>query len=353
MLYLCAIEWEWIAQRPHFLEMELEKHFEITVASPVHVLKKIKKQRNTRVPDSFFTFNLYPYQERVGFLAAQSKRVFRKRAGDINAYDILWLGSPLFIKYVPEDYKGMVIYDYMDDTISMQTSEVLIKAYTDQHNRLCERADIIFASSNYLMNLLPEGAKSKARLLRNAFRGEQLIPPAQSGVSETIRLGYVGTISSWMDWKTILQSLENIPNLEYHFWGPSDGETPQNEKIFYHGVVEHSKIADEIKDMDALLMPFVVNDIIKAVDPVKLYEYISYGKTVISVGYDEVQRFADFVWLYYSSEEYMNILKLLGEGKLESKYDEASQKEFLENNTWRHRAEQAHEDIANTYELRG
>ena len=49
-------------------------------------------------------------------------------------------------------------------------------------------------------------------------------------------------------------------------------------------------------------MPFKLNDIIRDVDPVKLYEYISMGKPVISVYYKEVNQFRDFVFSTFPDE---------------------------------------------------
>lgn len=54
----------------------------------------------------------------------------------------------------------------------------------------------------------------------------------------------------------------------------------------------------ESRNMDCLIMPFILNDIISDVDPVKLYEYISMGKNIISVKYREVKRFEKFVYFY-------------------------------------------------------
>ena len=278
MLYMCAVEWKWIAQRPQFLEMELEKDFEITVLSPIHVLKKIKTQKNTELPERFMEFSLLPYQEKVGIISGLSKALFKGKVKNIDEYDYVWLGSALFGKYIPEDYKGTVIFDYMDDCISMQPNPKMKAAYTKQQEKLTQRADLICASSEYLIGLLPENVKQKTILVRNAFRGKEIIPPTKIKADDVIKIGYVGTIAEWMDWGLLERCREKLGNVEYHFWGPVNSRPENEEGFVFHGVVEHSAIPEEIKDMHALMMPFIVNDIVKAVDPVKLYEYISYGK---------------------------------------------------------------------------
>ena len=346
---MCAIEWEWIAQRPHFLEMELEKYYDITVASPVHFLKRIKKQKSTTIPQTFFRFLLLPYQERIPLLSHISKKLFKKKVGDFKRFDAIWLGSPLFEKYIPDDYKDVIIYDYMDDCVSMMDSEAMKRAYSLQHNHLINRADIIFASSNYLVGLLPKEVLNKTILLRNAFRGKQRIAPEFRKPGKPVRLGYVGTISSWMDWELLKDSLEEKSDVEYHFWGPVNCNVEKDNHFIFHGIVEHNHIAEEIKDMDALIMPFVINDIVKAVDPVKLYEYISYGKIIICVGYEEIERFSDYVWLYYNEKTFIELIQKLGAGELFGKYTTESQKRFLDENTWEERAVVAHQQIEDIF----
>ena len=372
MLYMCAIEWKWIAQRPHFLEMELEKYYEVTVLSPVHVLKKIKSQKNTKLPARFKEFSLLPYQEKVRPVAKLSKSLFRSKVKNMNEYDIVWLGSALFEKYIPEDYTGTVVFDFMDDCISMQEDPRMKLAYQRAQERLYERANLICVSSNYLMNLLPEDVRKKAVLVRNAFRGEVRIPPETGDVnaafensaesesaenaenngntgnaadSKKVRIGYVGTIAAWMDFGLLKNSLDRFEKAEYHFWGPVDGEVVEREGFVYHGVVDHSEIPKTVAGMDALMMPFLVNDIVKAVDPVKLYEYISYGKNIICVNYEEVERFEPYVWLYRDEKEFDDLLERLCRGELKCKYDADMQKEFLEENTWARRAKVVYEAL--------
>ena len=55
-------------------------------------------------------------------------------------------------------------------------------------------------------------------------------------------------------------------------------------------------------------MPFVVNDIILSVDPVKLYEYLNFNKNIISVHYPEIDRFSDFVNFYNSNKELISVI---------------------------------------------
>lgn len=347
ILYMCAVEWNWIAQRPQFLEIELEKYFDITVFSPVHLLRNFKNQKNTIRPKQYKEFFILPYQEKIGLIRSLSKLLFKFMARDLYRYDIIWVGCSLYEKYIPSDYKGIIVFDYMDDNISMQTDVKMKKAYAFSQPRIMERADLICVSSNYLMNLISKEYQNKAKLVRNAFRGEVIIPPHKREISSKVRIGYVGTISKWMDFELLKRCTEKYKNVEFHFWGPVEVASEQSDRFFFHGVAEHSELPKLIEDMDALHMPFIVNDIVKAVDPVKLYEYISFGKPVICIDYDEVKRFENYVWLYDSEESYFRFIEGLSENNLPLKYDSEEQKRFLFSNTWEERARIVKEEIEN------
>ena len=108
----------------------------------------------------------------------------------------------------------------------------------------------------------------------------------------------------------------------------------KQERLYYEGVVEHKELYNRIREYDCLVMPFQVNEIVLSVDPVKLYEYISFGKCIISVFYPEIERFGDFVYFYRTAEEYSALLEELTRSGFPPKYSAGQQKEFLSENTW-------------------
>ena len=88
------------------------------------------------------------------------------------------------------------------------------------------------------------------------------------------------------------------------------------------------------RSYDCLIMPFVVNDIVRFVDPVKLYEYIAFGKCIVSIYYPEIERFRDFVFFYRTPEEYRKLLDKLTESGFPPKYTDVQRENFLKENTW-------------------
>ena len=92
-----------------------------------------------------------------------------------------------------------------------------------------------------------------------------------------------------------------------------------------------------LSSSDILIMPFVVNELIESVNPVKLYEYIYSGKPCLAPKYGESMQFKEYVNLYESHEECLSQIENIIKGDLKQKPQEAC-REFVKHNTWSDRA---------------
>jgi len=150
---------------------------------------------------------------------------------------------------------------------------------------------------------------------------------------------YIGTVSDWIDWELIYESLNKFNNINYVFIGPCDTIIPINERIKHFGPVQHSCIYKLMNFADVLIMPFILNDLIKGVDPVKVYEYIYSGKPIIIKKYGETLKFGNFVSLYDNNSSYIELLGSILEGKASFKSVHEC-RTFALNNTWDSRIKQ-------------
>ena len=83
-------------------------------------------------------------------------------------------------------------------------------------------------------------------------------------------------------------------------------------------------------------MPFKLNDIVEAVDPVKLYEYINFNKDILTISYKEIERFSKCTYSYDGHDEFKSQLEILMQSK-EIKYNEKMREDFLNCNSWENR----------------
>lgn len=333
IMYLTHVNWFWIFQRPQILALFLEKDFDVTVYSKKVLFKPLLSKDN-KTPRKLKTIIQLPKENTFKFFKLINRLIYSYKLKNVYNFDIFWICHPLQYPDIPEDYKGVVVYDCMDNHASLANEED--KEQVKQlEEKLINRADIVFVSSNYLQEHVLKDKKSF--LVRNGYNYTTIVPPMKACYKECYTIGYFGTISAWFDIELLRFSLENVGNIQYKLIGPNDTSFIGENSISLEGVVQHNELGKVIKDFDALIMPFVVNDIILAVDPVKLYEYISFGKCIISVWYPEIDRFSPYVYFYNNPKEFTELLNKLKNSGFKPKYDERQQADFLKSNSWKDR----------------
>ena len=340
MLYIMGIEWNWIYQRPQIFAEYLQKNYDVTVVCPKQLVHP-RHQDNTP-PDKLIELLQIPFQEKIGVIGWAADKFHRHLIGDVSKYDLIWVGYPLFGRYIPDSYEGAVIYDCMDnfEALYPDRRETAVRKVCGEEIRLLKRADIIFASSEKLKDkMLGICPDKKIKVVRNGCGNAERQKPTEGKQKTGYKLGYIGTISEWFDNKIIEESVRKNGKISYEMIGPIANHQPiQNGKVKYCGVVEHDRLGEYVRELDCLIMPFVVNEIILYVDPVKLYEYIAWGKCIIASWYPEIERFHDFVYFYRDEREYLKLINDLAQRGFPAKYSEKEQEEFLGENTWKARA---------------
>lgn len=347
MLYIMGIEWNWIFQRPHILARQLQDMYEVTVVCPKQLIHP--KHQNNEPPDRLIELFQIPFQEKLQMIGKVANSWHRHRLGNLNVYDLIWVGYPLFGRYIPEDYKGTVIYDCMDnfEALYPDQREVALMRACKEEIKLINRADIVLVSSLKLKEKIQSICPNKETvLIRNGFSNILIEKPKQNEKKTQYVLGYIGTISEWLDNQLIEASLEQNVKVRYELAGPvSNHQKIQKPGVNYRGVIEHAKLGEFVKKIDCLVMPFLINEIILYVDPVKLYEYIAWGKCIISSWYPEIDRFQEYVYFYHDEQEYIQLLERLCEEGFPAKFTQEQQHDFLKRNTWEARGKLIRETL--------
>lgn len=345
MLYIIHIDWSWIKQRPHFLSYELKKHFNLILFYPRFF--KVIKSKAPSFANSFYKLPFQRFKNLIIFDFLNKKFIMLQLSKKIKKSKYIWLTSPeiydIIKNKISKNHK--LIYDCMDDFLEFPSIKSNLKQknkiYINESN-LISRADTIFSSSSYLKNKIKERynlEKDKIIVINNAIstkfnNKKDIIVPIDYPYNACYKdLLYVGTISSWFDFDLLIDSLNHFKHIRYILIGPCEIEMPQHDRIIYLGIKKHNTLNNYMQLSDALIMPFIVNDLIKSVNPVKLYEYIHSGKPIITCSYEEIDKFKDFVYQYNDLYEFNKYLDNLMNDKLIQKSKEEC-KVFLNNNKW-------------------
>lgn len=361
VLYITSVPWNWIKQRPQFLAEELSKYFALDVFTKKSYAIKGSDLLNKNVQlknININAFRILPFGAvpiiRNLPLNWINKLLLRIQIADINKYDILWIGSASLynlLKNRIQEYQT-VIYDCMDDMLefpyikkSAKRKEIGLRNET----QLLNDASIVFCSADYLKNKIVQRSRispSKVVVVNNAIEvpNNKLGEPEESLTKEIIQilesyksLVYIGTIDEWFDFESVLHVLNNRPELHMVLIGPMRGTLPKHNRLHYMGTVTHDEIFHIMPHAFALIMPFKLNELIRSVNPVKLYEYIYAGAPVIATKYGETLKFSEYVNLYSNKHDLLEIINRIIDNP--TSIDIEKNRDFVNQNTWKKRGE--------------
>ncbi|MGH9660516.1 MAG: glycosyltransferase, partial [Bryobacteraceae bacterium] len=119
--------------------------------------------------------------------------------------------------------------------------------------------------------------------------------------------GYFGAIADWFDYDLLFDVASSRPQYQFVLIGGRGLEdtisTPEIAKlrtlpnVRFLGHKPYERIPAHLAGFDVCLIPFVLNHVTRATDPVKLYEYFSQGKPVVATGMTELEQCGDLVYI--------------------------------------------------------
>lgn len=356
MAYLMHVDWNWIKQRPHFLAEELSACFDLDL----YYIKNYKHrnkitnemtaawmsvQKLTKVPFSSRTKTLRLVEGVVN--STRLKKLYSE------PFDYVWITSPIVLQFINLSRlrDSTIIYDCMDDILAFPQNEDS-KAYVENlEQQILQRADIVLASSASLrQKMIDRGALNEVYLVNNAVSSAVVeVRNVSKGFQEKNKplfsIVYFGTIAAWLDFSVIMELLNRDLDVEITLIGPVETDIPRHDRLHAIGPVEHGKLKDFADKADAFIMPFVVNDLIESVDPVKVYEYLSFGKPSLIVRYSETLKFEPYVYLYTGMDELVQwVCHIKNHRGMKASAHETLN--FVKQNTWKQRTAQILEVIS-------
>ena len=182
-----------------------------------------------------------------------------------------------------------VVYDCLDEHTGWnQETAAEVRAWEEE---LARSADLVLASAPPLRDrllgltpdvvLVPNGCDFD-HFLAAARPNGVLRPPLDGPI-----VGYYGAISSgWFDTGLVVSLAEARPDWNVVLIGPVDDEArallDPSPNVVQLGEVPYAELPRYCADFDVAMIPFLVNELTAATDPVKLYEYFAAGKPVVT-----------------------------------------------------------------------
>jgi glycosyltransferase involved in cell wall biosynthesis len=246
---------------------------------------------------------------------------------------ILWISYPPLYKKIGTYNEDFLVYDCIDypgERFAHWSTGV---------TELQKRADAIFVTSSVLYNFNREYC-DKTFLCSNgadfdffakAADNQPARPNDMAGIKKPI-VGYIGAVADWIDWQ-LIEFIAAAGKFAIVFVGPLFGlnRIPVvSEHIYFLGRKDYDALPSYLSCFDVCLIPFKKNKLTSACSPVKMYEYLSMGKPVVTTDLEECR--IDVVKCSRSYQEfYKNIVDSLG---AQSHDAVQSRMSFAKKNSW-------------------
>lgn len=208
---------------------------------------------------------------------------------------------------------------------------------------LMRRADLLVVTSDWLQN---ETAKHNPHslMVRNACQYEHFAQePDRIYRDERGRriIGYYGAIAEWFDLALVEKVARRFEDCLVLLVGADTSGARQRlqhlANIEFTGEVPYAELPYYLAAFDVCMLPFQVIPLTLATNPVKVYEYLSAGKEVVSIALPELHQFGDLVRLGADHVSFLHAVDDALRHPADPKLV-ARRQEFAAGQTWSHRA---------------
>ena len=249
-------------------------------------------------------------------------------------------------------YGSTLLYDCMDD---WETFENMGAFNVREEKLLVGECDVLIVTGAELerkfraQGLHPVLARNGADYAFFAAAGPNDL---LTGVPRPI-VGYFGAIADWIDLDLVYAVAKARPQYSFVLIGQVFGrdvsalEALPNVRLL--GNKPYADIPAYLHHFDACLIPFLLNQVTKATDPVKLYEYLSQGKPVVATDMAELSQCGDLLYIGRDAEDFARKVDL---AVAERDEDLVRRRiGFAQANTWTSRVQQIDETTRKAFPL--
>jgi len=235
----------------------------------------------------------------------------------------LGFSQPVTWSFIPSsaDLAGtigerMVIYHCVDEFSEFTGTHK--RAIRWLERRLMQRADAVIVSSAPLLEakrrynpntfLVTHGVEVEH--FRAACHPSTVVPEDIARLPRPV-MGFYGLIADWVDLGLVRKLALARPQWSFVLIGKCDTDTTPIqglENVHLIGRREYADLPAYCKGFDAAILPFVVNSLTLAANPLKLREYLAAGLPVVATDIPEIRRLGDWVRVAATDEEFLAAL---------------------------------------------
>lgn len=340
VVFLSEIPWSGLHQRPQHIAISLSKRWNVLWVEPTTLLKR-SYFRPVRVSDriSVLSIPAIPYNARFkivstiarplsriavlrGLLSFLQRRLIIAALGKIGADpgDLVFVVHNYHLLHVIEKmHPRFLLYDYIDNAFGFTAMPRHVRRLWEG---MLARADAVTVTSLTLKKQVEEIRTAGVHLVGNGVEFEYFSSESGGKRPEDLPsgkpiVGYIGAVYPWLDYELIETAAREMPGIDYVFIGPVHPKIQplvqgiaRLPNVRFLGFRNYNMIRDYLHCFSVCIIPFRRNELTRAVDPVKLYEYSAAGKPTVMTDFsDDPAEYEDVVSIAHSKEEFVTSLR--------------------------------------------
>lgn len=229
--------------------------------------------------------------------------------------DILVIDNFVFLPLINIIKYKKLIVRVTDRLEGFSVGAAAVKA--EEH--LIKKADKVIYTSSNLKNYIEKFNKSCFYVPNgvdfNKFQKQYDKPEFFCTITKPVAV-YVGAIESWFDFGLLDYVAEELKDVHFlvigavKFKPDNFNQIQSRENITFYGKVDNDLIAPFLQFSDVGIIPFRLDmDLVHSISPLKLYEYMACGLSVVSTKWDELDSISSPAFLASSKEDFVKYIK--------------------------------------------
>lgn len=348
------LRWGFVIQRPQHIISRLAVNMKILfVEEPIDYALEDENS----VLLTFVHPNITVLQPRVKDIAGIGG-ILRKLTGKSTSMG--WFYSAAFISVLEKLEFTTIVYDCMDELSLFNGAYPLI---IEQEKTLLSKADIVFTDGKSLyeakekihhnVHCFPSSVEQSH--FRKALNG--IADPTDMENLGSPIIGYYGVIDERIDFELIDQAAALSPNATFVMIGPlvkvTVEDLPIRKNILYMGMRQYKTLPNYLKAFDIAMLPFVMKDSTKFINPTETLEYMAAGKPIISTPiYNVIRDYSNHVNIVKNAKKFCEVVDSIMKLVRSNSFNPHKYNDILQTTSWNDTVKRMEKMIGNLSALR-
>lgn len=234
-----------------------------------------------------------------------------------NSPDLLYFSSSQFAPFLKELPHGQSVFRIMDQEAGYRHYS---QQDQEQRSALAKDVDLVVYTAHSLAGLVKGLGPKHALYLPNGVQLDNFLgktpprPEEYHAIPGPIAV-YVGAMHEWFDAGLVNELTKAFPEVSFVLIGPNEDirdKLHTRDNLHLLGPKPFTELAAYLLHADAGLIPFdrsTYPELVNAINPLKLYEYMACGLPVVATRWDELEQIDPPAALCDTPQEFIAALK--------------------------------------------